>query len=48
MAIPTDTLYGIAGIAANNAAIEKIYEIKKRSAGCALGICVADIEDIKM
>lgn len=46
IAVPTDTLYGVAALAQNNDAIDKIYQIKKRSSTKPLAICVAEIEDV--
>lgn len=46
IAVPTDTLYGIAALAQNNEAIDKIYHIKKRSSTKPLAICVAEVEDV--
>lgn len=38
IAIPTDTIYGLAGLAQNDEAIERLYEIKKRDANKPLAI----------
>lgn len=46
IAVPTDTLYGLAALAQNNTAIERIYEIKRRSSTKPLAICVSTVEDI--
>ena len=46
IALPTDTLYGIAALAQNNIAVENIYKIKKRNSTKPLAICVAEISDI--
>ncbi len=45
-AIPTDTVYGIAAIMTNPAAIEKIYSIKKRPKNKPLVIFVKDPHDV--
>lgn len=46
IAMPTDTIYGVAALAQNNEAIERIYEIKKRSSSKPLAICVAEVDDV--
>ncbi|XP_074656327.1 threonylcarbamoyl-AMP synthase-like isoform X2 [Tubulanus polymorphus] len=46
IAIPTDTIYGVAGLAQNSDAISKIYELKNRNPEKPIAICVADIEDV--
>ncbi|CAM6095848.1 unnamed protein product [Calypogeia fissa] len=48
IAVPTDTLYGFACDARSENAIQKIYNIKGRSATKPLAICVADVEDIEL
>lgn len=44
---PTDTIYGLGADATNPEAVEKIFEIKKRTSEKALSICIADSEDIQ-
>lgn len=46
VALPTDTLYGIAASVNSTAAIERLYEIKGRLSSKPIAICVSDIEDI--
>merc|ERR1712025_1190774 len=46
IAVPTDTIYGIAALVQNKQAVEKLYKIKKRNPSKPIAICVADIEDI--
>lgn len=46
IALPTDTLYGIAALAQNNTAVENIYKIKKRNSTKPLAICVAEVADV--
>lgn len=46
VAVPTDTIYGVACLAQNSDAIRKIYEIKGRNGHKPLAICVGEIEDI--
>ena len=46
IAIPTDTLYGLAAGANSSAGIQQIYSIKHRQAIAPLAICIADIADL--
>lgn len=46
VAIPTDTLYGLAARADSSVAVNKIYDIKRRSKNVPLAICVASVSDI--
>ncbi|XP_042212746.1 yrdC domain-containing protein, mitochondrial-like [Homarus americanus] len=46
ISVPTDTLYGIAALAQNNTAIERIYEIKRRSSTKPLAICVSEVDEV--
>ncbi|XP_020579708.1 yrdC domain-containing protein, mitochondrial isoform X2 [Phalaenopsis equestris] len=46
IAVPTDTLYGLACDACSAAAINEIYEVKGRQLTSPLAICVADVSDI--
>lgn len=46
ISVPTDTLYGIAALAQNNTAVERIYEIKRRSSTKPLAICVSEVKDV--
>ena len=46
IAVPTDTIYGIAGLASSSKAIKDIYTIKKRDVSKPLAVCVADYGDI--
>lgn len=43
VAIPTDTVYGLVADATNKEAIQKIFELKKRSPDNALGVFVSSI-----
>jgi len=47
IAVPTDTIYGVAALACSERAIEKIYNIKRRDFSKPLAVCVADYEDIR-
>lgn len=46
IALPTDTLYGIAALAQDNLAVENIYKIKKRNSTKPLAICVAEVAEV--
>lgn len=46
VAVPTDTIYGLACLAQSSEAIQKTYDIKGRNAQKPLAICVGDIQDI--
>lgn len=46
IAVPTDTLYGLACDACSPAAVRRIYEIKGRSMTSPLAVCVADVLDV--
>ena len=48
IAIPTDTIYGIAASTQNNYGLKKLYEIKKRDLNKPLSICVSDTSEIKL
>lgn len=46
IALPTDTIYGLACDASCDQAVQRMYEVKKRSVANPLAVCVADISDI--
>ncbi|XP_061770979.1 yrdC domain-containing protein, mitochondrial isoform X2 [Nerophis ophidion] len=46
VAVPTDTIYGLACLAQNTGAVRKIYDIKSRNEQKPLAICVGEIQDI--
>lgn len=46
VAVPTDTIYGLACLAQNSEAVRKIYDIKGRNQQKPLAICVGQIQDI--
>lgn len=46
IALPTDTLYGIAALAQHNLAVENIYKIKRRNSTKPLAICVAEVAEV--
>uniref|UniRef100_A0A0C9QWQ6 Threonylcarbamoyl-AMP synthase n=1 Tax=Wollemia nobilis TaxID=56998 RepID=A0A0C9QWQ6_9CONI len=45
IAVPTDTLYGLACDACSPAAVQRIYEIKGRSMTSPLAVCISDVMD---
>ena len=47
VAIPTETVYGLAADATNNIALKKIYEIKQRPADHPLIVHISDISQVK-
>ena len=46
IAIPTDTLYGLATDANSSSGIQQIYSIKQRQMVAPLAICIADVADL--
>lgn len=46
IALPTDTVYGLACSANNREAIKKLYDIKGRSCKKPVAICVSEIKDV--
>lgn len=44
--IPTDTVYGIAGIATDSIAVSKVFEVKQRNPTIALPIFIEDISSL--
>ncbi|KAH9300675.1 hypothetical protein KI387_012258, partial [Taxus chinensis] len=47
IAVPTDTLYGLACDACSSGAVQSIYEIKGRSMTSPLAVCVSDVLDVE-
>ncbi|KAJ9594049.1 hypothetical protein L9F63_014526 [Diploptera punctata] len=48
IAVPTDTIYGLATSAQNSQAISHLYEIKGRDPNKPIAICVGDIDSIPL
>lgn len=46
IALPTDTIYGIAGLAQSTSAVRKIYAVKGRDLTKPISISVGDVEDV--
>jgi len=46
IALPTDTIYGLACLAANSRAIHRLYEIKRRDEGKPLAICLSNVKEV--
>uniref|UniRef100_H2ZHA2 Threonylcarbamoyl-AMP synthase n=1 Tax=Ciona savignyi TaxID=51511 RepID=H2ZHA2_CIOSA len=46
IALPTDTLYGVACLAQSTEAVEKLYEIKARNLLKPVAICVGDLYNV--
>ncbi|XP_073256777.1 threonylcarbamoyl-AMP synthase-like [Porites lutea] len=46
IALPTDTIYGVATLAQSTKAVNKLYEIKKRHEEKPVAICVGRLEDV--
>ncbi|XP_054079927.1 threonylcarbamoyl-AMP synthase isoform X2 [Rissa tridactyla] len=44
VALPTDTVYGVACLAQDSAAVRSIYSLKGRNGGKPLAICLGDVE----
>ncbi|XP_023247591.1 yrdC domain-containing protein, mitochondrial [Copidosoma floridanum] len=47
VALPTDTIYGLAGLAQSEHSVARLYEIKGRDTAKPLAICLCDIQDIE-
>ena len=46
VAIPTDTIYGMASLVSSNEGIERIYEMKGRLRDKPLAMCVSEVEQV--
>ena len=47
IALPTDTIYGIAALAQSTSAVDKLYQIKRREREKPIAICVGCLEDVR-
>lgn len=46
IALPTDTVYGLACLATDTCAIQRLYEIKRRDEGKPLAICLSNVKEV--
>ena len=46
VALPTDTIYGIAASVSSTEGIERLYEIKGRNRSKPIAICVSDLDQV--
>lgn len=46
IAVPTETIYGIAASVDSTEGIEKIYAIKGRNTAKPIAICLSDVEQL--
>ncbi|NXI48007.1 YRDC protein, partial [Galbula dea] len=46
VAVPTDTVYGVACLAQDSGAVRSVYSLKGRNGGKPLAICLADVDHI--
>lgn len=46
VALPTDTVYGLAAMVTNSAAIDRIYQVKERSSQKAIAVLIGDLDQI--
>jgi len=47
VALPTDTLYGLAAAASNDAGVRRLFEAKKRPLGSPLPVLIADLKQVE-
>ena len=47
IAVPTDTIYGVACLARNKEALRRIYEIKRRDTAKPLAVSVGKVNDLE-
>lgn len=46
VALPTDTIYGVAAMAQNTEAVRRLYSLKGREEGKPVAICVPEVADV--
>ncbi|KYN26635.1 PREDICTED: yrdC domain-containing protein, mitochondrial [Trachymyrmex cornetzi] len=46
IAVPTDTVYGLACLAANSHAVQRLYEIKQRDERKPLAVCLSNVKEV--
>jgi len=47
IAVPTDTVYGLATLAQSSSAIKQLYEIKGRCTDKPIAVSVAEVADVQ-
>ncbi|XP_077977209.1 threonylcarbamoyl-AMP synthase-like [Glandiceps talaboti] len=47
IALPTDTIYGVAALAQSTEAVQQLYNIKGRNGSKPIAICVSELKDIE-
>merc|ERR1719209_2166575 len=47
IAVPTDTIYGLAALVQSKTAVERLYNIKGRQPTKPIAICVGEVEDVQ-
>ncbi len=47
VAFPTDTVYGLGCLVQNSKAIDRLYEVKKRSQSKAIAVLISDLADLQ-
>ena len=46
VAVPTDTVYGLAAAAGNTEGVRRLFQIKGRSASKAIAVCLSEVADV--
>ena len=46
IALPTDTIYGVASLVTSNEGVERIYGMKGRQREKPLAICISDVAEV--
>lgn len=46
IAIPTDTIYGLASLAVSSLAVQRLYGIKRRDGSKPLAICLSNVKEV--
>jgi len=47
IAVPTDTIYGLAALVQSKTAVERLYNIKGRQPSKPIAICVGEVQDVQ-
>lgn len=48
IALPTDTIYGLAACAQDTGAVRKLYGVKGRDSAKPLAVCVGEVDDVRL